>query len=305
MKTTDFVDAVHELRRELAPRRFDRGAIDLVVECSVHLSGFRRETQAAVHQVAHLAGAQVRGHDDDALRQIHAAVVAQRQRGLVQNAEQQLPERVGRLLDFVEQQDRELQLVGVPLVQRFLREQRMSLAMSQVSRRRTDQLGDFVGVLKLSAIDLDAGAGIAEQSFGHGLDHPRFARAGRPQKQQVAYRTSRRIQSGQKHLVDLGHFFDGLVLTDDLAAKGVVKLPGIVAAAGRIEHGVEDGFHRVVALLSFPGPFAASWETRCFRCLEPEGDKFCHPLSPRPLSDYCKRLAILGDSSSRTAFLQS
>jgi hypothetical protein len=48
------------------------------------------------------------------------------------------------LFDLVEQQQRELQLVGVPLAQRFLRQQRMRFAVSQVARRRADQLGDLV-----------------------------------------------------------------------------------------------------------------------------------------------------------------
>ena len=152
-------------------------------------------------------------------------------RRFVQDAEQQLPERVGGLLDFVEQQDRELQLLGVPLVQRFLRQQRMGLAMAQVSRRRADQLGDFVRVLEFGAVDLDAGAGVAEERFGHGFDDPGFARAGGPEEQQIANRTSRRIQSRQKHLVDFDHFLDGLVLADDLAAQGAFEFPGIVAAA--------------------------------------------------------------------------
>jgi hypothetical protein len=50
----------------------------------------------------------------------------------------------------------------VPLVERFLREQRVGLAVTQVARGRSDQFCDFVRVLELSTIDLDAGAGIAE-----------------------------------------------------------------------------------------------------------------------------------------------
>ena len=53
--------------------------------------------------------------------------------------------------------------------------QRMSLAVTQVSGGRADQLGDFVGVLELGAINLDAGSRIPEQSLGHGLDHPGFS----------------------------------------------------------------------------------------------------------------------------------
>ena len=206
-------------------------AVDLVIRGRVDLSGLLREAQAAIHHVAHLSRPQVRGHDDDALRKIHAAVVAQSQRSFVQNAQQQLPERVGGFFDFVEQQDREFKGLGVPLVQRFLGQQRMRLAVSQVSWRRADQLRDFVRVLKLGAIDLDAGAGVAEQGLGHGLDHPGLTRAGGPEEQQISNRTARRIQSRQKHLVDFDHFLDGLVLTDDSAAKGAFELSGIIGAA--------------------------------------------------------------------------
>ena len=62
----------------------------------------------------------------------------------------------------------------MPLVQRLLREQRVRLAVAQVARRRADQLGNFMLVLKLGAINLDAGVGIAEQSFRHGLHHAGF-----------------------------------------------------------------------------------------------------------------------------------
>ncbi len=122
----------------------------------------------------------------------------------------------------------------MPLVQGFLREQGMSFAMAQISRRRADQLRNFVRVLKFGAVDLDAGAGIAEQGFRHRLDHPGLTGAGRTEEQKVANWTSRRIQSCQEHLVDFDHFLDGLVLTDDSAAKGAFKLPGIIGATSGV-----------------------------------------------------------------------
>jgi len=60
------VDAIHELRRKLAPRRFHRSAVDLFVEAIVEHVGLLQKAEAAVHQVGHLAGAEVRRHDDDA-----------------------------------------------------------------------------------------------------------------------------------------------------------------------------------------------------------------------------------------------
>ena len=80
------VDAVHELRRELAASRFHGRALNLVVEIVVDFHCLRREPKTAIHQIRHLAGAQVRGQNDDALRKIDAAIIAERERGLVQNA---------------------------------------------------------------------------------------------------------------------------------------------------------------------------------------------------------------------------
>ena len=50
----------------------------------------------------------------------------------------------------------------MPLVERFLREQRMSLAVTEITGRRANQFGDFVRVLKLGTINFDTGARIAK-----------------------------------------------------------------------------------------------------------------------------------------------
>src|SRR5438270_13351697 len=87
------VYAVHELRRELAPRRLDRRAVNLLVDLRVvrALPALRgREADAARNQLRHLARAEVRGHHDHRLREVHAAVVAQSERGLVEYAQEEL-----------------------------------------------------------------------------------------------------------------------------------------------------------------------------------------------------------------------
>ena len=55
-------------------------------------------------------------------REIDFAVVAQRQNAFVQDAQQQIPQAVGSLLDFIEQHEAELKLVSVVPVQFFLRQ---------------------------------------------------------------------------------------------------------------------------------------------------------------------------------------
>src|SRR5689334_14584345 len=108
----------------------------------------------------------------------------------------------------------------MPLVQSFLGKERMRLAMAEVARRRPDQFRDLMRVLKLRAIDLDASARVAEQRLGQSFDDPGFSGAGRPQEQEIAYRTARRVQSRLEHLVDFHNSFDGLILSNDLAAQG-------------------------------------------------------------------------------------
>ena len=148
------VDAVQELRRELALRRLARHTVDLPVERLVVLRPACRESQAARHELVNLRRAQVGGHEDHGAGQVHPAIVAERQGGLVQDAEEELPERVARLLDLVEEHQRELDLFAVVLFQRLLGDQRLGLPVAQVSGRRADQLGDLVAVLELGAVDL-------------------------------------------------------------------------------------------------------------------------------------------------------
>src|SRR5581483_2314857 len=91
-------------------------------------------------------------------------------------------------------------------------------------------------MLELRAINLDAGARVPEHRLRHGFHHAGLSRAGRTEKEKIAYRTSRRIQTGQEHLVNLHHLLNCLVLADDLAAKCVVEILGVCAAPGRVEY---------------------------------------------------------------------
>jgi hypothetical protein len=119
----------------------------------------------------------------------------------------------------------------------------MSFTMAEIAGRRANQLGDFMRVLKFSAINLDAGARVAKERFGDGLDHASFTRTGGTQKNQVANRTVWRIQSRQEHLINLSNFFDRGILADDSAAKSFFKLSCVTASAGRIQNSVYTGFH--------------------------------------------------------------
>src|SRR5579872_666961 len=131
-------------------------------------------------------------------------------------------------------------------------------------------------VLKLRAIDLDAGPRVAEQGLGHGLDHARLARSGRPQKQQIPHRTPRRIQSSQEHLINLYDLLNCLILSHDPAAKGCIKFSSVVAATIWVEHCGEIRSHRSLSATSdIPfRPFSAL----LFRCIS----GLPRPISPVP-----------------------
>jgi hypothetical protein len=161
---------------------------------------------------------------------VHSAVVAQRQRGFIQNAQQQLPQRVAGFFDFVKQQKRNLQFFGVILRERFLSNQRMRLAVPQISRRRTNQFRDFVGVLELGAVHFNYRARIAEQHFGRSFHHPRLARAGGTEEQQVPHRTPRRIQARAKDLIQVDNRLYRFILPHNLASQPRFKIPGFHAA---------------------------------------------------------------------------
>ena len=78
----------------------------------------------------------------------------------------QVPHRVARLFDFVEEYETDPGRFGVVDIQRFPAQSRTGFAVSEISGRRADQLGNFVALLELSAIDLEDCVRIAQQRFG-------------------------------------------------------------------------------------------------------------------------------------------
>jgi hypothetical protein len=112
----------------------------------------------------------------------------------------------------------------------------MGLAVTQVARRRTDQFGDFVGVLELGAIDLDAGAGVSEERFRESFHYARLTRPRWAEEKQIADWASGGIQSREEHLVNFDYLLNRGVLPNDLAAKSAFKVAGVSAPATGIEN---------------------------------------------------------------------
>ena len=91
--------------------------------------------------------------------------------------------------------------------------------MSEVSRRRSDELGYLVTVLKLSTIDLYERAWAAEEDFCRGFYDSGLARPRGSKKQHGANRPTGHIHSGQKDLVHVHHPANGAFLADHARSK--------------------------------------------------------------------------------------
>src|ERR1700746_3098086 len=87
--------------------------------------------------------------------------------------------------------------------------------MAQVPRRRADQLGDFVTVLELRAVDFYYRARIASQRFGGCLNDSCFARTRGSQEKKVSNRASGGNQPTQVRLINIDNLLYCFVLTYD------------------------------------------------------------------------------------------
>src|SRR5207247_6065062 len=96
--------------------------------------------------------------------------------------------------------------------------------MSEITRGRTDQLGDLMAVLKLRAVDLDEGAWTAKKDFGRSLYNARLAGASRSQKQKITDRAVRHSHSRQIDLIHVDDSAHGAILPNDLAQQPAFKV---------------------------------------------------------------------------------
>src|SRR5689334_9489708 len=108
--------------------------------------------------------------------------------------------------------------------QGFLGNQRMSFPVAEVARRRADDLGNLMGVLKFGAVNLDDGAGAAEEDFSSGFDDAGLSGAGGPEEEQVADGAAGGVESSGEDLEQLDEGLNAVVLADDFRAQGILEL---------------------------------------------------------------------------------
>src|SRR5205807_4343809 len=121
------------------------------------------------------------------------------------------------------------------LRQSLLRDQRVRLPVPQVPRRRANQLGNLMRVLKLGAIHLDHRPRVPEQYLRRGFHNVRLPRPARPQEEQVAHRAPLLAHPRAEHLVEIHQSANAFFLADDLTAQRGVELLRFNAAPAWIQ----------------------------------------------------------------------
>src|SRR5260370_12489951 len=103
----------------------------------------------------------------------------------------------------------------------------MSFAVAEVARGRADDLGDFVRVLEFGAVDLDDGAGAAEENFSGGFDDAGLAGAGRAEEEQIADGAARGVESGSEDLEQLDERLNAICLAERFGAPPLFKIHAV------------------------------------------------------------------------------
>src|SRR5208282_2772819 len=132
------------------------------------------------------------------------------------------------------------------LGQLLLGDQRMSFPVSQISWRRTNQLGDLMRVLEFRAIHLNHRARISKQDLCGRFHDSRLSRTRRTEEQQVPHRSSGRVQSRAEHLIQVYECLNPFRLSDDLRAQRSFKVSAVGAANGWIQLLSCGTFHGIV-----------------------------------------------------------
>src|ERR1700730_12842177 len=106
----------------------------------------------------------------------------------------------------------------------------MRLTVPQVTRRRADQLCNFMRMLEFRAVYLDQRPRVAEQNLRGRFHDTCLAGARRPQEHQIPHGPSRRVQARAKHLIEVDQRLHAFVLSDDLCAQRGLKFQRVRAS---------------------------------------------------------------------------
>ena len=168
--------------------------------------------------------AEVAGHDDDGVLEIHRAALAVREPAVVEHLQQHVEHVVMRLLDFVEQHHRvRLAAHGLAELPAFL--------VADVARRRADEPRDGVLLHVFAHVYPDHRGLVVEEKFRQRAGRLGFAHAGRAEENKRADRAVRILQSAARTAHGIGHGGDRLLLPDDALPQTLLHLEQFFALA--------------------------------------------------------------------------
>ncbi len=121
------------------------------------------------------------------------------------------------------------------LIQHLLAQERMSLAVAKIPRRRANKLGDLMTVLKLRTVNLQHRSRVAQQTLRRRFDNPGFAGSCGAEEQEVPDRPVGRGHTRQEQLVDINNLFDCLSLTNDQPPQPRLQVLRFAPSPGRIQ----------------------------------------------------------------------
>src|SRR5581483_2896264 len=216
----DLVDTVEQLWTEGLAQRLLHGAGQLLLLAGARLVGLQ-ETEAGALE---LLGAQVGGHDDNRVAEVHGVTVAVCQPAILQDLQQDVEDLRVRLLDLVEEDH----LVGPPA--HDLREL-AALLVADVARRGSNEPRHRVPLLVLRHVDAHHRVLVVEQVLGQRFRQLRFAHAGGPQEDEAANGPARVLQPGPGTTDRVRDGGDSRVLPDDAVMQALLHLQKLLAFA--------------------------------------------------------------------------
>src|SRR4051794_8401190 len=232
------VDPVEELRPEVVLQlRRDLLLHELVGglgPCGVRLA---HGPEAKRRVRLELLGAQVGGHDDDAVAEVDAAALGVREVPILEDLEEDVEDLGMRLLDLVEQDDRvALAADGFG--------QLAALVEPDVAGGRADEPAHVVPLHELAHVDLDERVLAPEHELRQRFRELRLPDPRGSEEDERADRPLRVLEPGTGATDGLRDDLDRLLLPDDAVVEGVLHVKEALRFLGRDPRDGDPGPHR-------------------------------------------------------------
>jgi hypothetical protein len=108
--------------------------------------------------------------------------------------------------------------------ERLLCNQRVCFTVPQIAWGRTNEFGNFMGVLEFRAVYLNYGPFVPEQDLRSGLHNARLSDASGPQQQDIPHGMASYVKSRGEYLIKLHERLHCLILPDDSLSESILEM---------------------------------------------------------------------------------